>query len=61
MLSRSRYFLLMYVLVLVPASASPFDRPIPQPQSDMVELWFALASLLLCVALYVVHRVVKRR
>lgn len=41
--------------------AAAFDRPVPLPRSESVELWFALASLMLCVALYVVHRVVKRR
>ena len=51
----------LFVFVGTSALASSFDRPIPQPQSEMTELWFALASLLLCVALYAVHRVVKRR
>jgi len=58
-----RIVLLTSMLVFAgsPALASGFDRPIPQPQTATAELWFALASLSLCVALYVVHRVVKRR
>ena len=41
--------------------ASEFDRPIPQPRSSEVELWFAIASLAFVVALYMVHRVISRR
>lgn len=50
-------------LVLLPggASAAPFDRPVPMPQSATAELWFGLASLALIVALWVVHRIVKTR
>jgi len=58
--------LAMFSMWLVAASVSPafasgYNRPVPQAQPATVELWFALASLCLCIALYVVHRVVKRR
>lgn len=56
------YFgLVLFALNGSPVMASSFTRPIPQPQTAAAELWFALASLLLCVALYAVHRLVKRR
>lgn len=41
--------------------ASEFERPIPQPRSADAELWFAIASLALVAALYVVHRVISKR
>ena len=41
--------------------AASFERPIPQAQTAAAELWFSLASIALCVALYVVHRVVRQR
>lgn len=52
-----------FALALWPsgALAAPFDRPTPMPQSATAEHWFALASLALVVALYIVHRIVKRR
>ena len=55
-------FLLSWLVVRgYPVLAAGFDRPIPQAQSATAELWFALASIALCVALYVVHRTVNRR
>jgi len=60
----SSYRLLAAVCLLTascPVFASGFERPVPLPRSATVELWFALASLMLCIALYAVHRVVKRR
>lgn len=50
-------------LALIPscALARPFDRPIPMPQSATAEIWFALASAMLIMALYIVHRLVKSR
>ena len=44
-----------------PAMATPFDRPIPQPQSATAEFWFMLASLMLFAALYAVHWMVNRK
>ncbi|AEV39051.1 hypothetical protein PSE_4549 [Pseudovibrio sp. FO-BEG1] len=50
---------------LLPLSAmsavSGYQRPVPQPQSATAELWFLLATVMLVVSLYVVHRVVKGR
>ena len=43
------------------ALAETFQRPIPQPQSATAELWFALASLGLIIALVAVHLLVRRR
>ena len=53
--------LLALLLSASPAFAESFERPIPQAQSATAEIWFGLASLLLCLALYAVHRVVTRR
>jgi hypothetical protein len=49
-------------LTLLPgvALAEAFDRPIPQAQSATAELWFAVATVALILALWVVHRLVKR-
>lgn len=48
---------------MVPAAglAETFQRPIPQPQSATAEVWFALASVGLIVALIAVHLLVRRR
>lgn len=51
----------LFCLSLMPAMASEFERPIPQPRSSDVELWFAIASLAFCAALYLVHRVISKR
>lgn len=53
----------LIALILIPAPlwAAPFNRPMPNAQSATAEHWFALASLALVVALYVVHRIVKNR
>ena len=59
--SRVAMAISLFVVAGSSALASGFERPIPQAQSETVELWFGLASLALCVALYAVHRVVKRR
>ena len=42
------------------AIAAGFDRPIPQAQTGLAEFLFAIASIVFCIALYAVHRVVKR-
>ena len=54
---------LIPVLVLAAsgAAAEGFERPIPQAQSATAELWFALASLGLVLALAAVHWLVNRR
>lgn len=51
----------LLALIAAPAHAAPFDRPIPMPQSATAEHWFAIASIALIGALYVVHRLVKRK
>lgn len=48
-------------LLSLPAYAESFQRPIPQAQSATAEVWFALASLTFCVALYLVYRAVAKR
>ncbi len=56
----SRY--LCYLLLAAAGTAfADFERPIPAPHTATAEGWFALASVLLCVALYGVHRMIKRR
>lgn len=49
------------LLAAAPAWAAEFDRPIPQAQSATAELWFALGSIALIVALIGVQRLVARR
>jgi hypothetical protein len=44
-----------------PAFATAFDRPIPQAQSATAEFWFAIASLALMAALWLVHHLVMRK
>lgn len=53
--------ILFFLISATPALADGFDRPIPQAQSATAELWFAIASLALLGALYLVHRLVIRR
>ncbi len=59
------YLVSGFVAGLLPLSAmaaiSGYQRPVPQPQSATAELWFALATVMLVVSLYIVHVVVKRR
>lgn len=54
-------FMILSVLTCTNALAAGFERPIPNAQSETTELWFALASLFLCIGLYIVHWVIKRR
>ncbi|MGR3761177.1 hypothetical protein ACUXV3_13775 [Roseobacteraceae bacterium NS-SX3] len=44
-----------------PAFAAGFDRPVPQPQTDVAEFWFFVASLALVAALVAVQYMVSRR
>ena len=56
-----RILTLLIAVFAAPALAEGFDRPIPQAQSATAEVWFAVASLGLVVALVVVQRLVSRR
>ncbi len=51
----------LMLLLASPAIAESFDRPIPQAQSATAEIWFAVASLALVAALFLVHRLVMRK
>ncbi len=42
------------------AFSEAYERPIPQAQSATAELWFALGSVGLIIALVVVQRLVAR-
>ncbi|NKX75557.1 hypothetical protein [Tritonibacter mobilis] len=55
------YCALACVLVPFSAHAERFERPIPQPQTDVAEFWFFMASLVLLAALVCVHLLVSRR
>ncbi|KZL03041.1 MULTISPECIES: hypothetical protein [unclassified Pseudovibrio] len=59
------YMVMGFMAGLLPLSAmaavSGYQRPVPQPQSATAELWFGLATVMLVVSLYIVHRVVKGR
>ena len=56
-----RLLALIPIMFASPAWAEIFDRPIPQAQSATAEFWFGVASITLVLALYVVHRLVKRK
>lgn len=56
-----RLLALIPIMLASPAWAEIFDRPIPQAQSATAEFWFGVASITLVLALYVVHRLVKRK
>lgn len=43
------------------AYAAAFERPIPQPQTEVAEFWFLIASLALVCSLGVVQYLVRRR
>lgn len=53
--------ILTAALVLSPAIAHAFERPVPQAQSATAEFWFAIASIAMIAALYAVHRLVTRK
>ncbi|KHQ50066.1 MULTISPECIES: hypothetical protein [Mameliella] len=44
-----------------PAFAAGFDRPVPQPQTDVAEFWFLVGSIALILALAAVQWLVARR
>ena len=52
---------LLPILTLLPMSAAAFERPVPQPQTDAAELWFAIASVCLILSLGAVQWLVARR
>ncbi len=54
-----RYLIL--ILLASPVAAESFDRPIPQAQSATAEFWFAMASILLIAALWLVNHLVMRK
>ena len=49
------------VFSALPAFANAFERPVPQPQSATAELWYGIAFVLLCLALYAVYWVISKR
>lgn len=54
----STFFL---ALLASPAIAEAFDRPIPQAQSATAKFWFAVASVMLIAALWLVNHLVMRK
>lgn len=52
---------LFLALLASPAIAEAFDRPIPQAQSATAEFWFAVASVMLIAALWLVNHLVMRK
>ncbi|MFW2545382.1 hypothetical protein ACN2XU_22370 [Primorskyibacter sp. 2E107] len=48
-------------LIPAPALAAGFDRPIPQPQTDVAEFWFFVGSVALIAALVAAQMLVSRR
>ena len=52
---------LALAVIASPAFSASFDRPIPQAQSATAEIWFALSSAALILALVLVQRLVARK
>lgn len=52
---------LFLTLMATPALAEGFERPIPQAQSATAEIWFAVASVVLIAALWLVNHLVMRK
>ncbi len=52
---------LFLTLIATPALAEAFERPIPQAQSATAEIWFAVASVVLIAALWLVNHLVMRK
>lgn len=52
---------ILLTLLATTASAEGFDRPLPQAQSATAEFWFAIASIMLILALWAVHALVNRK
>ncbi|MCG7622183.1 hypothetical protein [Epibacterium sp. Ofav1-8] len=55
-----RLICLLLVLPL-PALATGFERPIPQPQTETAEFWFLVGSIALVIALAAVQFLVQRK
>ncbi|WP_226779922.1 hypothetical protein [Oceaniglobus trochenteri] len=51
----------LFALLPLAAWAEPFERPIPQSQTESAELWYLAASIALVVALGAVQVLVNRR
>lgn len=56
-----RFLSFIPLLLASPVWAESFDRPIPQAQSATAEVWFAVASLALIGALFLVNHLVMRK
>lgn len=56
-----RAFIAIATIFPALASAEPFQRPVPQPQSATAEWWFLGASIALLISLLAVHMLVRRR
>lgn len=54
---------ILATLVTLPgtALAEAFDRPIPQPQTEVAEFWFLVGSVALVLSLVAVQLLVSRR
>lgn len=54
---------ILSMILLAPsgALAAAFERPIPQPQTEVAEFWFLVASVALVLSLGVVQYLVNRR
>ncbi|MGR3792989.1 hypothetical protein [Vannielia sp. SX4] len=53
--------LTLAALVPAPLLAAPFERPIPQPQTETAEFWFFVGSVALVLSLVAVQWLVSRR
>ena len=53
--------LALAALLPAPLIAAPFERPIPQPQTDVAEFWFLIGSIALVLSLVAVQWLVSRR
>lgn len=56
-----RILALILAAMASPVFAEAFDRPIPQAQSATAEIWFAIASVVLLAALWLVNHLVMRK
>lgn len=54
-------FLILALLAPSGAYAAAFERPIPQPQTEVAEFWFLIASLALVISLGAVQYLVRRK
>lgn len=54
-------YLILFLMIPLPALAEAFDRPIPNPQSATAVFWFSLATIALLLSLAAVGWLVHRR